>query len=203
VTLRDHNRGFAMTLMPCFGPHQAEAEGHIVGRILAGYGELEVLMLACLVSIEGQTDLPTGLLFKRMSAEKRIKEAKKTLLPDFKKAGLENEMSEALSDVNWCRKLRNQYAHCQWGWTKPLGLFFVNLEDLAEDPAPIVKVMNKPLYVDVPLLSEQEAYCNYVREQFMHLQTAYEAWDRKSSTPKLARFIFPKPPKIAGPNFSN
>ena len=191
-----------MALMPCFGPNQAEAEGHIVGRILAGYGELEVLMLACLVSVEGQTDLPTRLLFKRMSAENRIKQAKKALLPDFKKAGQEAEMREALDDVNWCRKLRNQYAHCQWGWTQPLGLFFVNLEDLADDPALIVQVMNKPLYVDVPLLTAQEEYCNYVREQFMHLQTAYEAWDRKSSTPKMARFVFPKPPKITRPQLS-
>jgi hypothetical protein len=192
-----------MSLMPCFGPDQAEAEGNIVGRILAGYGELEVTMLACLVAIEGQIDRPTRLLFKRMSAEKRIKQAGSALLPDYKKAGLESEMSEALSDINWCRKLRNQYAHCQWGWTTPLGLFFVNLEDLAEDPAPIIKVMSKPLYVDVPLLYKQEAYCNYVREQFMHLQTAYEAWDRKSSGSRISRYIFPKPSKVIRPALSN
>src|ERR1700737_2087571 len=106
-----------MPLMPCFQPNQAEAEGKIIGEILAGYGELEVSVLACLVAVEGQIDLPIRRLFKRMPAEKRVQQARKTLLPDFKKAGLETEMREALDDLDWCRKLRNQYAHCQWGWT--------------------------------------------------------------------------------------
>jgi hypothetical protein len=38
--------------------------------------------------------------------------------------------------------------------------------------------MDQRRYIDVPLLQEQEAYCNYVRESFTHLDTAYRAWDR-------------------------
>jgi hypothetical protein len=64
-----------MTLMPCFGPHQAPAEGMLIGRLLAGYGELEVSMCSCLIAIEGQFDTPIRQLFNERSAEKRIKES--------------------------------------------------------------------------------------------------------------------------------
>jgi len=72
-----------MPLMPCFESSQAEEEGKIIGKILAGYGELEVTVLSCLVAVEGQVDLPIRQLFGRMSAERRINLARKRLLPDF------------------------------------------------------------------------------------------------------------------------
>ena len=158
-----------MPLMPCFESSQAEEEGKIIGKILAGYGELEVTVLSCLVAVEGQLDLPIRQLFGRMSAERRINLARKRLLPDFTKAGLGAEMKEALRELDWCRELRNQYAHCQWGWTSADGLFFANLERLADQQNPISNVMDQRCYIDVPLLQEQEAYCNYVREFFTYL----------------------------------
>jgi hypothetical protein len=137
-----------MPLMPCFESLQAEEEGKIIGKILAGYGELEVTVLACLVAVEGQLDQPIRQLFGRMSAERRINLARKRLLPDFTKADLGAEMKEALRDLDWCRELRNQYAHCQWGWTSADGLFFANLEQLADQQDPISNVMDQRRYID-------------------------------------------------------
>jgi hypothetical protein len=37
-----------MSLMPCFDHDQAYAEGIVVGRLLAGYGEIELQMRMCL-----------------------------------------------------------------------------------------------------------------------------------------------------------
>jgi hypothetical protein len=182
-----------MPLMPCFSPDQAANEGIIIGRILAGYGELETTVLACLVAVEGQVDYPIRHLFKRTAAENRLKLARNALLPDYIKAGLEGEMTEALNNIDWCRKLRNQYAHCQWGWTTTDGLFFVNLEDLADQLDPIRKVMAHSLPVDVQLLEEQEAYCNYVRESFMHLETAYLARHRAGPGVRQPTHFFAKP----------
>jgi hypothetical protein len=102
-------------------------------------------------------------------------------------------MTEALNNINWCRKLRNQYGHCQWAWTTTDGLFFVNLEDLADQLDPITKVMAHSLPVDVQLLEEQEAYCNYVRESFMHLETAYLARNRGRSGARQPTHFFAKP----------
>jgi hypothetical protein len=193
-----------MPLMPCFQPDQAEEEGKIIGKILAGYGELEVTVLACLVAVEGQIDLPIRELFGRMSAERRINLARKRLLPDFTKAGFGAEMKEALGDLDWCRKLRNQYAHCQWGWKDGDGLFFVNLEQLADQVDPISNVMAHPRHIDVPLLQEQEAYCDYVRQSFMRLDTAYKAWDRmKSGLRRPTPYIPPKLSKRTRPPLHN
>src|SRR5215468_6513417 len=88
-----------MPLMPCFESSQAEEEGKFIGKILAGYGELEATVLACLVAVEGQLDQPIRQLFGRMSAERRINLARKRLLPDFTKADLGAEMKEALRDL--------------------------------------------------------------------------------------------------------
>ncbi|WFU77404.1 hypothetical protein QA645_22890 [Bradyrhizobium sp. CIAT3101] len=193
-----------MPLMPCFEPGQAEEQGKIIGKILVGYGELEVGLLSCLVAVERHIDLPVKRLFERMPAEKRIKLARQTLLPAFADAGLEADMKECLADLDWCRDLRNQYAHCQWGWTSNDGLFFVNLEQLAANHVgPITRVMNHPRYLGVSLLKEQEAYGDYVRECFIYLETAYQAWDRRRRDIAMTAFVFSKPPKITRPCLHN
>jgi hypothetical protein len=65
-----------MSLMPCFGPKQAALEGAILAHLLAGYGELEVCLLGCLVAVEGQMDFPVRELFAKTGAAQRIKRAK-------------------------------------------------------------------------------------------------------------------------------
>src|SRR5436309_2281642 len=101
-----------MSLMPCFKPSEAQAEGIILGRLLAGYGELELEMCGCLIAVEGQLDFPIKQIFNERRADNRIKLAKKLLSLDYTKATLQVELIEALADLDWCRKLRNQFAHC-------------------------------------------------------------------------------------------
>lgn len=80
----------------------------------------------------------------------------------------------------------------------------MNLEQLAANHVgPITRVMNHPRYLDVSLLKEQEAYCDYVRECFIYLETAYLEWDRGRRDIALTAFIFPKPPKITRPRLHN
>jgi hypothetical protein len=192
-----------MSLMPCFQPGQAFAEGIIIGCLLAGYGELEVSLCACFIAVEGQLDLPVRTLFNKRGAEKRIKIAKEAIIRDYTNAGLQAELTEALGDMDWCREIRNQYAHCQWYWTSQEGLCFVNLEELAKQPTTITAVMNNRHSLDVPLLEAQEKYFNYVKERFMHLETAYKAWDRKRSRPNELFFVFPRPATIPRPSLHN
>ena len=92
-----------------------------------------------------------------------------------------------------------QYAHCQWGWTSADGLFFANLEQLADQQDRISNVMDQRRYIDVPLLQEQEAYCNYVRESFTYLDAAYRAWDRAKVAVTPLSYIHPKPSTITRP----
>ena len=67
--------------MPCFGPKQAPLEGIIIGRLLAGYGELELAMCECLMTIERAIDSPIRTLFEKRGEEKRIKTG--DLLPNL------------------------------------------------------------------------------------------------------------------------
>jgi hypothetical protein len=195
-----------MSLMPCFKPNQAFAEGIIIGRLLAGYGEIEVQMCACLIAVEGMLDIPIRKIFGEWGAENRIRVAKKALQSDFANANLLAGLTEALADMEWCRQIRNQYSHCQWYWTAQEGLCFVNLEVLAKQLDVITSVMANRYPVDAPLLQRQEDYFWYVKECFMHLETAYRAWDQARALAGEAgpsSFVYAKPLKIARPPAHN
>ncbi len=195
-----------MSLMPCFGPNQAFDEGIVIGRLLAGYGEIEMAMCACLVAVEGMLDIPIRRLFDTRGAENRIKAAKKALQIDFANAGLLADLTQALADMDWCREIRNQYSHCQWFWTAQEGLCFVNLEALAKQPTQITSAIASKYPITLPLLQNQEDYFWYVKQCFMHLETAYHAWDRARARGGAAgpsSFVYAKPPRIARPPLHN
>ena len=82
------SKGAAMSLMPCFDPTQGFAEGVIIGRLLAGYGEIELQMCACLIAVERTIDIPIRKIFGKRGAEERIKIGKTTLGSDFANANL-------------------------------------------------------------------------------------------------------------------
>jgi hypothetical protein len=192
-----------MSLMPCFKKGEALIESMVLAHLYAGYGELEVCLLACLIALEGQMDTPVRMLFGTPGAEKRIKQARKALLPEFTKAALRGQLVETLGDMDWCRKIRNQYSHCQWYWTRSEGLCFVNIEHLAKQPNHILKLMDNKRRIDGALLTKQVEYFNYVKESLSHLESAYRAWDRHRTAPRKFIHVFPMPPKIARPPAHN
>lgn len=192
-----------MSLMPCFQSDQACSEGVILGRLLAGYGELELTMCACLIAVEGTYDTPIRNIFGPRGAEKRIKNAGKFLLPEYSKAGLQVELVEALDDMEWCRQVRNQYAHCHWYWTQQEGLCFINLEELAGQQTAIIQLTGNRHPVDTALLSAQEVFFNYVKESFMQLETGYKGWIVQQSGRHRPIYTFPKPSKVLRPSKHN
>lgn len=193
-----------MSLMPCFDANQAQAEGIIVGRLLAGYGELEVQLCACRIAVEGIVDLPIRELFSIRGAEKRLSIAKAALRSDYARAGLIADLLQALADLDWCRQIRNQYSHCQWYWTSTEGLCFVNLEELAKQPTTILSVTGNRHPIGLPLLEAQEAFFWYVKECLIYLETAYRDWDRQQGVaPGPAIFLYPKPRVVSRPSAHN
>jgi hypothetical protein len=189
--------------MPCFSCTQAYAEGIIIGRLLAGYGDIEVEMCACLIAVKGTFDIPIRTLFGKSGADNRLKVAKKALQSNFANAHLLADLTEALADMNWCRQIRNQYSHCQWFWDSATRtLNFVNLEELAKQPNQILLVTANKHPIDVPLLQRQEGYFWYVKQCFMYLSSAYHAWDQaraRGAAGGPSSFVYAKPPKIARP----
>jgi hypothetical protein len=186
--------------MPCFHANQAQAEGIIVGHLLAGYGELELQLCACRIAVERIVDLPIRELFGVRGAERRLDIAKAALRSDYTKAGLIADLLQAFADLDWCRQIRNQYSHCQWYWTKSEGLCFVNLEELAKQPTTILSVTGGRHPISLQLLEDQEAFFWYVKECLMYLETTYQDWDRQlGSAPGPAIFLYPKPQVVARP----
>jgi len=164
-------------------------------------------MCACLITVEGMYDFPIRKIFRdERGAENRIKAGRKLLGADYENANLLADLTEALSDLDYCRKVRNQYSHCHWYWTAHEGLCFVDLEELAEQPDQILKLMGNRHPVDAALLQKQEDYFWYVKQCFMYLESAYHAWDLKRARggdrgPSI--HVYAKPLKIPRPPMHN
>src|SRR5215470_12660284 len=190
-----------MSLMPCFEANQAQAEGMVIGRLLAGYGELEVLLLACRIAAEGMVDLPVRELFSSRGEKRRLVTATAILRSDYTRAGLIGDLQQASDDLDWCRQIRNQYSHCQWYWTTQDGLCFVNLEELAKQPTFILDLTAGRHPISRSLLEDQEAFFLYVKECLMYLETSYKDWDRRQGGGPLgpASYLHQKPQVVARP----
>lgn len=165
-----------MTLMPCFvHENEAHKEGIIVGRLLAGYGELEMAMCACIIEQNPRYnfDTPVRQLFTERGELKRIGNAKTALINPYQTVDLHQEVAIALDDMDWCRRIRNQYAHCQWYWTAHEGLCFVDLEAIAKKAEFIAELTKSKLPVTLALLEEQWQFFEFVFNTFDYLRWEY------------------------------
>ena len=78
--------------------------------------------------------------------------------------------------MEWCKTIRNQYAHCQWFPTIEGEITFVNLEDVALIVGPTGPLENYKNKLDLELLKNQEAYFAYVRTCFWYMAEEFKSW---------------------------
>jgi hypothetical protein len=154
------------SLMPAFIEHPKEAA--IIGRMLAGYGELEFLLAFCMQDPMGSLSKATRLLFRNRGEQQRILIADAILHPLYEECGLQDVWLKARGAINTCRTFRNQYSHCHWRDEKDLGLFFTNLEKGAKTAPGMIAL--EFFHVDVPLLAKQEAFFRYAGNHLMYLE---------------------------------
>lgn len=138
-----------MPLMPAFRRRKKNAA--VVGRLIAGYNDLELLLALCIGMVMASKKRPhptkdifavrhvcekRGLkaLYRIQGAERRLKQARKWTKKEFEKAGLKKEYEETLAALGRCRKFRNLFAHSLYGQSKKRGLFFVFMEEYAKRP---------------------------------------------------------------------
>jgi hypothetical protein len=110
------------------------------------------------------------------------------MVPPFTSVGLGAECVTALDDMDWCRELRNQYAHCSWHHTIAEGLAFVHLEQIVNVSGPLAASRKK---INLALLQDQETFFRYVQRCFWSLEAVYDA--------AMSRIAFPLPPLMAQP----
>ena len=178
--------------MPAFA--RFEEEGKTIGRLLTGYGELELNLCTLMIATTGDLDASVRAMFSRRGEEHRITEAKRSMKAAYTSAGLRHEFFETMTDMHQCRLIRNQYAHCVWYDTPSEGLAFCDLEAMALDPAPIIKIAAGRKFIDQGLLDLQEVYFAYVANCLWHLENAYRCWAAPGTN-----LIFSRPPKMDPP----
>jgi hypothetical protein len=130
-------------------------ESTIIGRIVIGYAELEIAMLHCVHTPLGDLDSVLKTMFKARGELLRIKTASRLGRPIYESLKLGSQFQRAIDDMNHCRIIRNQYAHCIWhGSTDRLG--FVNLEEIAISNVTVKNLLSLDIhFTDATLLTEQ------------------------------------------------
>jgi hypothetical protein len=167
-------------IMPAFLKFPKEAA--IIGRLLAGYGELEFDLCNCLAAILDEAPpiiratRAARTLFRIRGEEARIQIADSLMREKYEAADLLAAYEETISDVQWCRRLRNQYAHCHWT-TSETELQFVQLDKAAKRSDP--KMMLKKRSISETLLIEQEDFFAYTDECLWYLSKEYEKREGK------------------------
>jgi len=126
-----------MPLMPAF--RFRSKDSGVVGRLIAGYGELEFLLSICVgYVLASQHDRPPSItraqhrtkyesmgikwLFKIRGEKKRIDEASQLMRGLFTQVGMRSEFDETMNAMRACLKIRNLFAHCHWARSKKRGL---------------------------------------------------------------------------------
>ena len=140
-----------MSFMPAFHVFRAEAE--IIGRLLAGYGELEYIMAMCLGSALADEATAIRTLY-RMKGE-RLTVADSLLFPLCEQNGLAGPYTAASGGMRHCARIRNQFAHCNWDYSPSHGLFFV---DLLESAKSSIAYKHEWKHIDCALLNRHEEF---------------------------------------------
>jgi hypothetical protein len=181
-------------VMPAFQKFRGEAA--IIGRLLAGYAELEIDLLNCVSEVTQDFDATLKAMFRVRGETARINVGDALGRQAYDKLGLRTDFELAVSAMRYCLKIRNQYAHCNWydDWTGRLA--FVNVEEIAKGNQLISGFNNLTRrYVDIPILDEQEKYFGYTDALISY--TNYECRYRAG---RLSSQPLPKPAQVSQPS---
>ena len=150
-------------------------EGKIVGRLLAGYGELELGLCGCVATARGDFNAVFKAMFRPRGASHRIDIADALGRELFRAVKLGTPFEETIGAVRYCLKIRNQYAHCYWTADFGRCLGFAELENMAKQNAPVTSDMmaGKAKDIDVPTLKAQEAFFVFANHFLMYLSYEY------------------------------
>lgn len=157
------------TIMPAF--ESFPEEGAIIGRLLAGYGELELQLSRCVNSVRNDYDMVFRAMFRPRGETQRIDIADAIGRPAFASIKLETKFAMTISTIRHCLKIRNQYAHCYWTDDFGRSLGFVELEETARGCKNDVQIYSIPVNdIDIATLKQQEAYFIYARDWLRFLE---------------------------------
>ena len=173
-------------------------EGDTIGRLLAGYSNIELSLFHAVHVAIGDFDAALKKMFGIRSESKRIKAAEKLGLPEYQRLKLATDFEKALRVMRYCLRIRNQYAHWIW-WDDHTGwLAFANVEDLTKYKSKVKDFGKlKAHHVDAALLKAQEAYFVYADELLLWVN--YEGRFKKGKLGNAKQNPLNKPKGVKRP----
>jgi len=176
-----------MAFLPAFDAFPKE--GAHIGRMVAGYGELEFDLCTCLGVAIGDHNAALRALFRPRGEEARILIADALMRKTYAVAGLGDNYDAMLGAIRYCKSVRNRYAHCHWFYDDDAGLFFMSLEDAADSSALTTPMINLR-HVDEPLLARQAKFFWYTSGI---LQFLWSQLEKRTGKQHSHTFEMPKP----------
>ncbi len=156
-------------IMPAF--IHCPNEAAIIGRLLAGYGDLEFSLCHLVRWVIGDQDSAFKALFRTRGETQRIDIADALMRQRVIDAGHETAYGMTISNMRFCLKIRNQFAHCHWLVQPELELHFIDMEEQAGrgnnqilDLAALTQFR-----IAVPTLQEQEEFFRLTDEGLGYL----------------------------------
>jgi len=184
------------TILPAFVNFPTEAA--IIGRLLAGYADLEIGMLHCVSVVRDDFDTALKVMFRDRGETRRVNIADALGRQHYASLKLETEFSMAIGAVRHCLSARNLYAHCNWYDDNSGQLAFVNLEELAKEKALVADLTSLDIrHTDVPTLQAVERF--FVYTDALLIWVNYEGRHRAG---KMKAQPLPKPPAMKEPPLS-
>ena len=122
-------------------------------------------MLNAVQVVRNDFDTTLKVMFRTRGETQRLDVADAMGRHFYKDQKLETEFSMAIGAARHCLKIRNQYSHCIW-WDDNSGkLAFANMEEIAENNDYVADLVDlTTLYMDTPLLEQQESYFAYAND---------------------------------------
>lgn len=179
-----------MALLPAFVAHK-EA-GRIIGELVAGYGELEFMLALLVAQVINDQDTAFKVMFRARGESNRINVADALARP--KVVANKDRYERTIGCLRHALKIRNQYAHSQFGYDGR-GLWFVALEEVAMGNAPYDLGGLSQHEIPLSLLKDQEAFFVNVKANidWLNFERQFGA-GRLSTQPFAAPPETPKPP---------
>ena len=137
-------------------------EAALIGRMLAGYADLELDLMNCVKAVQADLDTTLKEMFRQRGNSQRIDIANDLAREPYHELGIGTQFEMAVEAVRYCLQIRNQYAHCTW-WDDYSGqLALANLEELAKLDIPVTDLHGLTVnHVTVVHLESQLAYFEY------------------------------------------
>ena len=181
-----------------FEEHPAEA--HLIGIMLAGYGELEFELSSLVTVALGGNPVETTqgikVLYRLRSEGQRLDVADAVIRPVCERNDLLKQYNATHEGMKWCKKVRNQYAHSHYFHQDDM-LFFFNLEDSAKKLEGSADIKMQP--IDVPLLKKQVEFFHYTTRWLLYLIAELQVRTGKQSSHARQEQKRLQPPPLHNP----